>query len=59
MGDWFTESFGEDYQIVYRHRNRENAEQEIGAMMEWMDLQPGSAVLDIGCGMGRHALENI
>jgi ubiquinone/menaquinone biosynthesis C-methylase UbiE len=56
MGDWFTESFGEDYQIIYRHRNRENAEREIGAMMEWMDLKPGSAVLDIGCGMGRHAL---
>jgi ubiquinone/menaquinone biosynthesis C-methylase UbiE len=56
MGDWFTESFGEDYQIVYRHRNCENAEREIGAMMEWMDLQLGATVLDIGCGMGRHAL---
>jgi ubiquinone/menaquinone biosynthesis C-methylase UbiE len=55
MDDWFTESFGVDYQIVYRHRNRENAEREIGTMMEWMDLRPGSAVLDIGCGMGRHA----
>jgi ubiquinone/menaquinone biosynthesis C-methylase UbiE len=55
MGDWFTESFGEDYKIVYRHRNQENAEREIGAMIEWMNLRQGSAVLDIGCGMGRHA----
>lgn len=55
MGDWFTESFGEDYKIVYRHRNRENAEREIGAMMEWMNLRQGSTVLDIGCGVGRHA----
>jgi ubiquinone/menaquinone biosynthesis C-methylase UbiE len=55
MGDWFTESFGDDYKIVYRHRNLENAEREIGAMMEWMNLRPGSAVLDVGCGMGRHA----
>jgi ubiquinone/menaquinone biosynthesis C-methylase UbiE len=55
MNDWFTESFGEDYKVVYRHRNRENAEREIAAMMGWMNLQPGSAVLDIGCGMGRHA----
>lgn len=55
MSDWFTESFGEDYKVIYRHRNRENAEREIAAMMEWMNLQPGSAVLDIGCGTGRHA----
>ncbi len=55
MGDWFTESFGEDYKVVYRHRNSENAVREIGAMMEWMNLLPGSAVLDVGCGMGRHA----
>jgi ubiquinone/menaquinone biosynthesis C-methylase UbiE len=55
MGDWFTESFGEDYKIVYRHRNREKAVREIGAMMKWMNLRQGSAVLDIGCGVGRHA----
>jgi ubiquinone/menaquinone biosynthesis C-methylase UbiE len=56
MGDWFTESFGEDYKVVYRHRNGENAAREIGAMMNWMNLRQGAAVLDVGCGMGRHAL---
>jgi SAM-dependent methyltransferase len=55
MGEWFTESFGEDYKIVYRHRNRASAEREIGSMMEWMELPSNAAVLDIGCGMGRHA----
>lgn len=55
MGDWFTESFGEDYMVVYRHRNRENAEREISSMMKWMNLQSNAAVLDIGCGTGRHA----
>ncbi|WP_373231421.1 class I SAM-dependent methyltransferase [Cohnella sp.] len=55
MGDWFTESFGEDYMVVYRHRNLENAELEIGSMMKWMDLETNAAVLDIGCGTGRHA----
>ncbi|TFE30654.1 class I SAM-dependent methyltransferase [Cohnella luojiensis] len=56
MGDWFTESFGEDYKIVYRHRNWENAKREIGAMMEWVNIPANSSVLDVGCGMGRHAL---
>jgi ubiquinone/menaquinone biosynthesis C-methylase UbiE len=56
MGDWYTESFGEDYKVVYRHRNRDNAVREIGAMMEWMNIGKGSSVLDVGCGMGRHAL---
>lgn len=55
MGDWFKDSFGEDYKIVYRHRNRVNAEREICSMMKWMDLKPAAAVLDIGCGTGRHA----
>jgi cyclopropane fatty-acyl-phospholipid synthase-like methyltransferase len=55
MSDWFTESFGEDYKVVYRHRDREHAVREITAMIDWMNLQPGSTVLDIGCGMGRHA----
>ncbi|BBI32427.1 class I SAM-dependent methyltransferase [Cohnella abietis] len=56
MGDWFTESFGEDYKVVYRHRNWENAMQEVSAMMGWIGLEQGSSVLDVGCGMGRHAL---
>lgn len=55
MGEWFTESFGEDYKIVYRHRNRANAEQEIASMMKWMDLRENASVLDVGCGTGRHA----
>jgi ubiquinone/menaquinone biosynthesis C-methylase UbiE len=55
MGDWFTESFGEDYKVVYRHRNRENAEREVASMLGWMGLQDNTAVLDIGCGMGRHS----
>lgn len=56
MADWFKESFGEDYKIVYRHRNCENAIREIGSMMKWANIRPNSRVLDVGCGMGRHAI---
>jgi ubiquinone/menaquinone biosynthesis C-methylase UbiE len=53
---WYEQSFGSDYMIVYRHRNWEQAESEVQRMAGWMELQEGAAVLDIGCGMGRHAL---
>jgi len=56
MGDWFKKSFGDDYKIVYRHRSWENAAREISAMMAWINIHTCSSVLDVGCGMGRHAL---
>lgn len=55
MGEWYEDSFGEDYIIVYRHRNLANAEREIRSMTGWMSLPEGAGVLDVGCGTGRHA----
>jgi SAM-dependent methyltransferase len=54
--DWYEHSFGEDYLIVYRHRDSAQAQREVEAMMGWMELPPGASVLDVGCGMGRHAM---
>lgn len=53
---WYEESFGEDYLIVYRHRNRSKAEREIRSAVEWLHLKPGSEVLDLCCGTGRHSI---
>lgn len=53
---WFEHSFGEDYKVVYRHRDWEQAAQEVNRMAGWLALASGARVLDVGCGMGRHAL---
>lgn len=55
MKPWYEQSFGTDYMIVYRHRDYENASREIERMTRWLKLPAGARVLDIGCGMGRHA----
>ncbi|WP_206098550.1 class I SAM-dependent methyltransferase [Paenibacillus montanisoli] len=56
MSNWYERSFGTDYMIVYRHRNWDQAAREVETMAGWLELSLGAAVLDIGCGMGRHAL---
>ncbi|AZN40245.1 class I SAM-dependent methyltransferase [Paenibacillus albus] len=56
MSTWFEQSFGSDYMIVYRHRNWEQANREVQRMAAWLELPSGAAILDVGCGMGRHAL---
>ncbi|WP_135553327.1 SAM-dependent methyltransferase [Paenibacillus cymbidii] len=53
---WFEESFGEDYLIVYKHRDISGAQAEVRNMIRWLELPPGAAVFDLCCGMGRHAL---
>lgn len=56
MKPWYEQSFGSDYMLVYKHRNWETANKEVGKMIAWLQLAKGAEVLDIGCGMGRHAL---
>lgn len=56
MSEWYETSFGEDYLIVYRHRDFGGACHEVGRMVGWLDLPQGARVLDLCCGMGRHSL---
>jgi ubiquinone/menaquinone biosynthesis C-methylase UbiE len=53
---WYEQSFGEDYLIVYKHRDMHGAAQEVEGMMNRLKLEPNAEVLDLCCGMGRHAL---
>jgi ubiquinone/menaquinone biosynthesis C-methylase UbiE len=56
MTEWYEKSFGEDYLLVYKHRDVQGAYQEVHKMINWLKLQPKSQVLDLCCGMGRHSL---
>ncbi|UHA74403.1 class I SAM-dependent methyltransferase [Paenibacillus sp. 481] len=56
MSEWYERSFGEDYLLVYKHRDFQGAAQEVHRMMEWLQLPKGAQVLDLCCGMGRHSM---
>lgn len=53
---WYEQSFGADYMVVYKHRDWNQAEREVETMAGWLELGEGAAVLDVGCGMGRHSV---
>jgi SAM-dependent methyltransferase len=57
--NWYERMFeelGEDFDLVFAHQmQRTGAQVEFAARA--LRLAPGAAVLDVGCGVGRHALE--
>ncbi len=53
---WYQESFGDDYLLVYQHRNRTMADQEVDQLLTWLDLSKEDRILDLCCGMGRHSI---
>src|SRR5438309_2159821 len=56
MTAWYEQSFGQDYLVVYKHRDMQGAKNEVQKMVKWLDLQPGDEIFDLCCGMGRHSL---
>ncbi|MBE3557692.1 MAG: class I SAM-dependent methyltransferase [Ktedonobacteraceae bacterium] len=54
---WYRAFFGEDYLRIYTpFLPAEKAEREVADMLALLDLPSGSAILDLCCGTGRHAL---
>src|ERR1043165_6888117 len=55
MPDWYEEYFGEEYLLLYPHRDEEDARRLVSALARAVSLDPGWRVLDVACGTGRHA----
>ena len=58
MTEWFEQWFGEEYLRLYPHRDDEDARQAV-ALVESVVPLPGTLVLDLACGPGRHAAQLI
>lgn len=56
MPQWYEESFGKDYLLVYKHRNQQDASREVEQAAKWLALKENDLILDLCCGMGRHAI---
>jgi SAM-dependent methyltransferase len=55
-GDWFLSWFNSPYyQILYNHRNDEEAKQFIDKLITFLKPDENSSILDVACGRGRHA----
>ncbi len=52
--EWFERWFGEEYLLVYEHRNLQEAEQESQAIADILHMEKNDLVLDLCCGPGRH-----
>lgn len=50
--DWFNSPF---YHQLYFERDEKEAETFIGKLVEHLQLKPGSRLVDVACGRGRHS----
>lgn len=57
MNNWFENWFNSPYyHLLYFDRNEAEARRFIDRLLTELSPQPGSRMLDIGCGKGRHSL---
>lgn len=55
---WYEQWFDTDeYELVYQNRDEGEARQLIDLIEQVTQPAPGSSLLDVGCGRGRHAVE--
>lgn len=50
---WFDSPY---YHLLYKHRDRSEAGRFIAHLTRELNLVPGSRILDMGCGQGRHCI---
>lgn len=55
--EWFASWFNtEYYHILYKNRDKEEAARFIGKLCKHLEIEEGTSVLDLACGMGRHSV---
>jgi SAM-dependent methyltransferase len=57
MTEWFEQWFGEEYHVLYPHRDEAEAQRAVALICRVASWSPGALVLDLACGAGRHAAE--
>jgi SAM-dependent methyltransferase len=55
--EWFRDWFGEEYLALYPHRDAKEAQEAVDLFRHVYPATPGSRVLDLACGAGRHLRE--
>ena len=54
---WYNDWFNSEYYLkVYRHRDEDEAERLVSLILNNVNLEGGSNILDMACGSGRHAI---
>lgn len=53
--DWYRRWFGEEYLLLYAHRDEEEATRQVATVLDRWGAAPPGRLLDVACGMGRHA----
>jgi SAM-dependent methyltransferase len=51
---WFAEWFDENYRMLYRHRNSEDAKQQVQLILDTLKPKKNETILDLCCGEGRY-----
>lgn len=55
--EWFSSWFDTKYyHILYKNRDDQEAKRFVSNLVEKLNLQPGTRVLDLACGKGRHSI---
>ncbi len=54
---WFRDWFGGEYLALYPHRDRAEARRAVELLRQATGRGPGTRVMDLGCGAGRHLVE--
>ncbi len=52
--EWFKTWFGPSYKSIYSHRDQVQARTQVEFILDAVPLPESAAILDIGCGAGRH-----